>query len=422
MNKSLEIPKTAIVLFNYGAFGGAERRFSNLFLYLYKQNPGKFFFIINLHLLKQLKRIYTEFPMKNVRIVDHDKREDKNDDSGNLPEKFIDTIPDPVEVDKKTSYIRKLYWYYKNKLHAKSLFKQIEKFRIENDIKVFIGVFSGILPLVFYFDENPAKASIIFSDMDSWFTDVHTDMKKLWYRKYYSFNYALEKSDYVDLLSPYILEGLKKRNIDFKAERTSITACSFADYSKCKPGDKKEIMIAFSGRLEPDKNPMLYLQAAKEILKEYPTIKFYLMGEGSLVDEINDYIVENRLQGNISFLFHPSPPEILADTSIFISLQSGTNYPSQSVIEAMACGNAVIASNTGDTNLLINDNNGILIDLNLSSLVNAIKSLLNDKERAINLGVNGRKFVLENHTIEKASLYYTDLFIKAGNKLNKIGS
>ena len=422
LNKSPDIiPKTAIVLFNNGAFGGAERRFSNLFLYLYSQYPDKFYYFINYHLLGQIKRIYPDFPLNNVRIIDFKKNSgesnQENNNTGGPPKKFQDITPDPLETDKSASFFRKLFWFQKNKSGMRLLHRQIEKFRSENNITVLMGVFSGVLPLVFYLNYVPKKASVIFSDMDSWFSDVHLDMKKLWYRKYYSFNYALENSDYIDLLSPFIKDGLKKRNVKIKEEKTYITECSFADYSKCIPGEKKNLEIAFSGRLEPDKNPMLYLQAAKEILKEHPDIKFYLMGEGSLVDEINNFIASNKMEKNVIFQFHSSPAEILAETSIFVSLQSGTNYPSQSVLEAMACGNAVIASDTGDTKLLINGTNGILTGLDIVSLVNALRTLIDDREKTLKLGQNGREFVLKNHTIEKASVYYTDLFIKAHNEL-----
>ena len=43
------------------------------------------------------------------------------------------------------------------------------------------------------------------------------------------------------------------------------------------------------------KNPMLYLEAAKEIALRYPFVKFHLLGEGTLVNEIKNYIELNNL-------------------------------------------------------------------------------------------------------------------------------
>jgi glycosyltransferase involved in cell wall biosynthesis len=362
-----------------------------------------------------LERMFEDLPLDYIKIVGENGASQKPSERDE-PQYYKDTIPNPLEIDSKTSRLRKIYWYYKNKFKQKKVFDEIESLRKSLGIKVFIGVFSGILPLVFYFNENPPRASVIFSNMDSWFTDVHADMKKLWYRKYYSFNDALENADIVDFLSPYILDGIKKLGIKIKIENISIAPCSFVDYSNCKIGEKKEFAVAFCSRLEPDKNPMLFLEAAKEILKKSPHVKFHILGEGSLVSEVKSFITENKLRNRINFQFSKNPPEIFAETSVFVSLQSGTNYPSQSVLEAMACGNAVIASNRGDTQLFINEQNGVLVDLKLESVVNAIEKLINNPALANKLGINGRDFVMKNHTIEKASAYYLNLIDKAYKK------
>jgi len=408
------------VIFNNGAFGGAEKRFTNLFLHLCKKYPGNFYYIINKHLSNHIDRIFSDLPLDYIKIVGDEKMsaEVSGDNSSTVPQYYKDIIPDPLEVDSRTWLPRKIYWYYKNKGRQKKLFNEINSLREKLGIEVFMGVFSGILPLVFYFESSPKKVSVIFSDMDSWFTDVYSDPERLWYRKYFSFNYALENADMVDYLSPYISEGVKKLGVKINPENISIVPCSFIDYSLCRVGEKKNFEIAFSSRLEPDKNPMMYLDAAKEIINELPAVKFHILGEGSLVNEIKNFISLNDLDQNINFRFHKNPPEILAETSVFVSLQSGTNYPSQSVLEAMACGNAVVASNTGDTGLFINDSNGILIDLNCESLVKALRKLINEPAIAKNIGMAGKQFAEQNHTIDKASAYYLELFEKAHKKLS----
>jgi glycosyltransferase involved in cell wall biosynthesis len=410
---------SAIVIFNYGPFGGAPKRNTNLFLYLYKLYPDKIYLVINNYLFEQIKKIYQDLPLKNIIVIDHRKKssgmkpfpEDQN------PFSIKDTFQDLTYIDSKTSSLRKIYWYYKNLIKQYSLYRKIEKLRKERDIKVFVGVFSGILPLVFYLNKNKRKAAIIFSDMDSWFSEVHEDMKKLWYRKYYSFNYALENSDAIDFLSPFILEGVKNRGVEIKDDRVEIAPCSFADYSTCNIGEKKDVEVAFCARLEWDKNPLMYLEAAKEILKKYPEIKFHLLGEGSLADKIKKFIDENGLSQNINFQFHKNPPEILRNTSVFVSIQSNTNYPSQSVLEAMACGNAIIASDVGDTEMLITNNNGILIPLNKSNLINALYKLINDREMTRSLGISGRGFVIKNHTVDKYCDYFVNIINKTYEKI-----
>ncbi len=402
--------KTGIVVFNNGAFGGAARRYTNLFIHLNNLYYGKFYYFVNLHLYNQIMEIFPKVDTSNIKIIDSSELSTLADSEHyGSPRLYKDASPDPYEIDRRTFFIRKIYWYYKNKYKQLALYKKIERFRKELDIKVFCGVFSGALPLVFYLNSKKPRAGIIFSDMDSWFSEIHSDMKKLWYRRYYSFNYILENCDMVDFLSPYILEGVKKLGIKIKDECISVSPCSFADYSKCEYGEKKNPQIAFCSRLEPDKNPMMFFEAAKEILKIHPEVKFHLLGEGSLVNEIKSFIDNNNLSGNIRFRFHKNPPAVFRETSVFVSLQKNTNYPSQSVLEAMACGNAIIASDTGDTRLFINSSNGILINLSVNELVKAIESLLSNRGMIKNLGVNARSDVLKNHTVEKYTSYFTGL-------------
>ena len=329
---------------------------------------------------------------------------------------YSDNIPDPLEVDKRSSFPRKIYWYYKNMFLQKKLFGKIEALRKNLDIKVFIGVFSGVLPLTFYLFDSPRRAGVIYSNMDSWFVDVHRDMKKLWYRKYYSFNNAIENSDAVDFLSPFILEGIRDRGIKIDDNRAFISPCSFVDYSKCLVGDKNDIEIAFASRLEPDKNPIMFLEAATVISKEFPDVKFHLLGEGILAFDIEKYINEHNLNKVVNFCFHKNPPDVFKNTSIFVSLQSGTNYPSQSILEAMACENAIIASNKGDTGLFINDKNGVLINLNAGELISSIRSLITNKDHTKALGTYARNFALENHNIERFVDYYIKLIEKVASK------
>jgi glycosyltransferase involved in cell wall biosynthesis len=164
----------------------------------------------------------------------------------------------------------------------------------------------------------------------------------------------------------------------------------------------------------------MYLEAAKTIIQMYPEIKFHLLGEGTLVPEIENFIRENNLGSSVNFEFSKSPTEIFARSSIFISIQKNNNYPSQSVLEAMACGNAIIASDVGDTRLFVNEETGILIPLNLKYLIEAIEQLISDPIKMRKLGANARKFVLENHTIEKSAEYFHSLFQKA--HLRALGS
>lgn len=416
----------AIVLNTSGSlFGGAEKRFSNLFRHLYYFYPGNAYYFVSKELFIQIEQIFPDFKFNNVVILKNLElnliplNATKNSKKERVGEKLSGNEISNVSCNLELSLKKRIFKYFKSYIKQYYLFRQIEKFRKKNDIKIFLGVFSGILPLYFYLNKRKRKTGVIFSDMDSWFSNINNDGKNNWYKKYDSFNYGLENSDSVDFLSPFILEGIINRKVNLNKGSINITPCSFSDYGKCIPGDKKDFLVSFAARIFPDKNPMLYLEAAKNIVKKYPYVKFNLMGEGLayLHKEINYFINFNKLKNNIIFGFHPNPPEVFSESIIFVSIQTTNNYPSQSVLEAMACGNAIIASDVGDTRMFVNDEIGILIPLDLNSLVNALELLINNKEHALRLGKNAREFVLKNHTIEKCAEYYLDLFKQTGEKV-----
>jgi len=402
----------AFILLTGGMLGGAEKRFTQLFRHLSEKNPGKFYFVITWNLYYKIQEVFPDYPLEYVIPI-------------GLKKVVINNKPKAISQSKTYTinhpgFIKQIYRFIKNYRIQKGYYKEIERIRKEKDIKCFLGIFSGIIPLYFYLMKKKRDVGIIFCDMDSWFSDVLPKERKFWYRKYSSFNYALENSDYIDFLSPFILEGIRDRGIEVKEESVSITPCSFTDYSKCKLGDKSKFQVAFTGRLEKDKNPDVFLEAAIILSRKYPQIQFHIMGEGRLSLDIKDKVESSKFSNIIFHGFHPQPTEILADTSVFVSLQTTNNYPSQSVLEAMGCGNAIIATDVGDTRMFINEENGLLINLNADELANAIEILYLNKELREQLGRYAYSYVRENHTIEKMAEYYIGLFNKLHSDISLI--
>ena len=396
----------AFVLLTGGLFGGAEKRFTQLFEYLSENYPGKYYFIITWDLYYKIIEIFPDYPAQFLIPIGLKSVSTKNKNADTDKSNVYTTINHP-------GFIKQIYRFIKNYKLQKKYYREIEQIRNEKSIKCFIGIYNGIIPLYFYLMKRERNMGVIFCDMDSWFTDVLPKQKKYWYRKFSSFNYALENSDYIDFLSPFILEGIRNRGIKVKEESVSITPSSFTDYSKCTTGNKNFFQVAFAGRLEKDKNPDLFLEAAVILSKKYPQIVFHIMGEGRLSSEIKGKVESSGLTNIILHGFHPQPTKILADSSVFVSIQTTNNYPSQSVLEAMACGNAIVATDVGDTRMFVNENNGILITLDVDELVNAIETLYLNKDLRDQMHKNAYTYVRENHTITKMADYYISLFNKA---------
>jgi len=83
------------------------------------------------------------------------------------------------------------------------------------------------------------------------------------------------------------------------------------------------------------------------------------------------------------------------------------------VIEAMACGKPVIATNSGAVPEIVEDKvTGILVPPEDSEkLAEAIIELLEDKEKAKEMGIAGRKRVEELFSIEKHTRQIEEVYL-----------
>ena len=402
--------KVGFVLLSTGPFGGAQRRFLNLFFYLSKKSPGNFFFFLTQNTINQITQLYPDVQNEYLICVDPQETNISTPSQAPPQTKHNHSKKYDIKQTLKQSSLYKPYIFFKNYRWSIEYYRKIDAHVKSLGIESLMGIYSGIIPLYHYFSSNKTRPGIIFSNMDSWFSNLSENPRKDWHKKYSLFNLAHTKSDIVDFLSPFILEGVKQKGISVPEEKIRITACSFTDLSRCKLGDKSKFRFVFAARLEEDKNPLLYLEAALVLAKEFPDAAFHLMGEGRLGATIKNRVNEARMSNIIFHGFHTSPTDILADSSVFVSIQTTNNYPSQSVLEAMACGNAIIASDVGDTRMFVNEDNGSLISFDLESLTTAMRSYLTKPDLAKKQGSFAVQYVKEHFSIERAAEYYLQLF------------
>jgi glycosyltransferase involved in cell wall biosynthesis len=213
-----------------------------------------------------------------------------------------------------------------------------------------------------------------------------------WLDRYFA-NRTVRKVYSVDCLSEGVMTGFIK-SIDKRDKvKIHISPCSFTDYSKVVTAVNRDIDVTLIGRLVPAKGHEL-LEKISALIQQY---EVHICGSGPLqlnipgakIYECND------------------PFYILSRTKISLSLQLLDNYPSQVVLESMASGCAIIATDTGETRKFLDESCAILIPYDENALVLALKFLLSNPERCNQLGQAAKKKVLSEHTVER----YADYFV-----------
>ncbi|PIU68061.1 MAG: glycosyltransferase family 1 protein, partial [Armatimonadetes bacterium CG07_land_8_20_14_0_80_40_9] len=142
-------------------------------------------------------------------------------------------------------------------------------------------------------------------------------------------------------------------------------------------------------------------------------IKFLIVGDGPLREELKEQSKDLGIEDEVTFTgSRQDIPEIMAALDIFV-LTSIKEHFGRVVIEAMACGKPVIATNSGAVPEIVEDKvTGILVPPEDSEkLAEAIIELLEDKEKAKEMGIAGRKRVEELFSIEKHTRQIEEVYL-----------
>ncbi len=375
MNKSK--PKRIFVLLLSTGLGGAEKRFSNLFKYLYENPDHEVYidFYVNISLAKQIQSFYQVRKNDNIRFV------------------YFGFPFQPAKNGRIVVLSKRLDQVY---LFFLLFFKRIF---ISYDAAHFINLSA----LRYHFLVRTSKK--IWSCFNSENPESELPIQSMELRRLYS------QLSSIDCLDENIAKVVRLGSTDFDIKVTS-SPCSFIDY-RGTGIQSKEILLTFSGYFRAYKGVHLLIEALKNCMETCTELKVQFLGKGDLEGLIRYELATYVQRGRVEIGYAKHTIEKLKKSLIFVSLQQKENYPSQSLLEAMACGNAVVATNVGLTNLLVNKHTGILIDYDVEQLSEAIVKLYRHKSMAIGLGKNGRQLVMKSHTVERfwdylKTIYLTD--------------
>ncbi len=160
------------------------------------------------------------------------------------------------------------------------------------------------------------------------------------------------------------------------------------------------------------KGHIYFLGSAKKILEKVPDAKFVLVGDGPLRPRYEEVARELNIKKDVYFLGKRADvPTIISNLDV--SVLSSTNEGFSNVImESMAAGKPVVATNVGGSKEMIQDGvTGYLVPPSDSqSMANAIINLLRNPEKAMAMGVAGREVVKEKFTVETMVKKYEELY------------
>jgi len=147
-------------------------------------------------------------------------------------------------------------------------------------------------------------------------------------------------------------------------------------------------VVGTVSRLAPEKNVALFLTAAQALARTRPDVKFLVVGDGperaSLQAQFQD--------ANIAFVGQRADvPRLLQICDVFV-LASNTEGFSVALVEAMAAGRAIVATDVGGAREALADGacGRLVPPRNVAALTDALQELLRDETARDALGERAR--------------------------------
>lgn len=199
-----------------------------------------------------------------------------------------------------------------------------------------------------------------------------------------------------------LTEDYKKKMMDdysLKEEKVTVipNATNFPITKIIKNPTKNKFNIISVGRLSKQKNiPLLINSIAKIKEASRKKIILHLVGDGEERKEIKKTIDESGLNKQVILhgrLEGKNLERLYSKSDLFILVSDGEGF-STSLLEAMASGVPIVASNVEGTKSVIKDNNtGLLVELREEDISKKIEMMLANEALRRKLAINGIKEV-----------------------------
>jgi glycosyltransferase involved in cell wall biosynthesis len=180
------------------------------------------------------------------------------------------------------------------------------------------------------------------------------------------------------------------------------------------PGGK---VVGMMARMFPQKRHDIFLRAAAIVSAEIPETRFALVGDGPLKDSLEALSRELGIASRVTFLGEQrdvAPYVSAFDIATHISEAEGC---SNSILEAMALGKPVVATDVGGNRELIdNGETGILVPMDENAAAKAIIYLIYDHDAALKIAQKAMNKSLNDFSMTNMVKQYESLCEQALRK------
>lgn len=168
---------------------------------------------------------------------------------------------------------------------------------------------------------------------------------------------------------------------------------STGEYVRVELGlSHSDIIVTCVAEMNPNKNHMLLLSAWEKLAAECSNCHLLMVGKGELMPVLQKKVRKEKIPRVYFLGYRRDVPQILLESDI-VTLTSKREGLPKSIMEAMAAGKPVVATNVrGSRDLVEHGKTGFLVELgDTEGLFLALKSLIENEELRKTMGKAGRE-------------------------------
>ena len=173
-------------------------------------------------------------------------------------------------------------------------------------------------------------------------------------------------------------------------------------------------VITTVANLRGEKGHEVLIEAAARVLRERPGTVFQLVGGGPMKTQLQQQAYDLGIADAVRFLGHREDvPQLLHDSDLFVLPSRSEAFPN-GVVEAMAVGLPVVASDVGGIPELIeHERNGVLVPVgDAEALARALLRLIDDPARTAELGAAARATIAQGYSFERMVAAFETLYLQ----------
>jgi glycosyltransferase involved in cell wall biosynthesis len=179
------------------------------------------------------------------------------------------------------------------------------------------------------------------------------------------------------------------------------------------PHDK--ILVLFIARFTSHKQPLALVEAFAKAFRMNPQMHLLLVGDGDQKEEAKEMIRRSGMSEHITMeAFRQDVPDVLAAADIFVLPSLWEGLPI-GLLEALAMGKAVIASNVDGTSEIIqHGENGMLVETEglVENLTKALAELSVDENKRSHFSKNAIRTITEKYNAANMTREIEKVYLK----------